>query len=287
MKPNAKAMKPRIQLKLDFAAYYNCNNILCINLFSGTELTKANLHTADGISVRFPRVTRIRTDKDWETATNLDELKHLYKTSKEKTDVSLLNKLAATADEPPAKKMKPSPSKTKASTTKPKLSPKKTLDSFLIKKEVKPKVEKLNRSSSSEKSNTSSSTDVDMKEENNMSVDEVDSKELLFAPKTPLPDVFKDKRLGFYPDFISFTEDEQEHFERHWIAYGGTVVKSIKSMDVDYVLHNNNEIEFEKMKKLTRKVPAEVRHVHKDWLTQCIDEVKLCNTNDYPVYIVT
>ncbi|KAG6465347.1 hypothetical protein O3G_MSEX015090 [Manduca sexta] len=65
---------------------------------TGTELTKANLHTADGISVRFPRVTRIRTDKNWESATNLEELKHLYKTSKEKTDVSLLNKFAVAAD---------------------------------------------------------------------------------------------------------------------------------------------------------------------------------------------
>lgn len=284
-------MKPRIQLKLDLAAYYNCNNY-CINLFSGTELTKANLHTADGISVRFPRVTRIRTDKDWETATNLEELKHLYKTSKEKTDVSLLNKLAATADdEPPAKKMKTSPSKAKANATKPtKLSPKKTLDSFLIRKEVKPKVEKeikLNRSSSSEKSIISMSTDVDMKEESNMSVDEIDSKEFLFIPESPLPDVFKDKRLGFYPDFISFTEDERQHFERHWIAYGGTVVKAIKSMDVDYVLHNNNAISFDKVKKLKKKVPLEVRHVHKDWLMQCINDVKLCDTKDYPVFITT
>lgn len=259
-------------------------------MFPGTELTKANLHTADGISVRFPRVTRIRTDKDWETATNLEELKHLYKTSKEKTDVSLLNKLAATtSDEPPAKKMKVSPSKTKTSTNKfSKVSPKKTIDSFFTKKEEKPKV-KLNRSNSSEKSDISMAIDVDVKEESNMSVDEdeVDSKQFLFIPETPLPNVFKEKRLGFYPDFISFPEDERKHFERHWIAYGGTVVKSIKSIDVDFVLHNKNEIELEKMKKLTKKFPSDVRHVYKDWLMQCINDVKLCDTKGYPVFIVT
>lgn len=33
------------------------------------------MHTADGISIRFPRMTRIRDDKDWKTATNLHQLK--------------------------------------------------------------------------------------------------------------------------------------------------------------------------------------------------------------------
>ncbi|KAJ8719095.1 hypothetical protein PYW07_016651 [Mythimna separata] len=251
---------------------------------TGTELTKANLHTADGISVRFPRVTRIRTDKDWETATNLEELKHLYKTSKEKTDVSLLNKLAATSsDEPPAKKMKVSPSKIKAITTKTtKISPKKTIDSFFTKKEEK-KV-KLNLSTSTE---NTTKMDVDVKQESNMSIDEVDSKEYQFIPETPLPNAFKDKRLGFYPDFISFSEDERKHFERHWIAYGGTVDKSIKSIDVDYVIHNNHEISLEKMKKLSKKLPPDVRHVYKDWLMQSINDVKLCDTKNYPVFIAT
>lgn len=42
---------------------------------TGAELTKNIVHTADGISVRFPRVTRIRDDKDWSTATTLDQLR--------------------------------------------------------------------------------------------------------------------------------------------------------------------------------------------------------------------
>lgn len=41
---------------------------------SGAEFSQAQVHTANGISIRFPRVTKIRDDKDWATATSLTEL---------------------------------------------------------------------------------------------------------------------------------------------------------------------------------------------------------------------
>uniref|UniRef100_A0A8D2PTD2 DNA ligase 3 n=1 Tax=Zosterops lateralis melanops TaxID=1220523 RepID=A0A8D2PTD2_ZOSLA len=56
---------------------------------TGAEFSKAEAHTADGISIRFPRCTRIRDDKDWQTATNLQQLKELYQLSKEKADFSV------------------------------------------------------------------------------------------------------------------------------------------------------------------------------------------------------
>ena len=56
---------------------------------TGAEFSKAEIHTADGISIRFPRVTKIRDDKDWKTATNLNQLKQLFETSKQSTDISL------------------------------------------------------------------------------------------------------------------------------------------------------------------------------------------------------
>lgn len=257
-------------------------NVFKVHLFTGTELTKANIHTADGISVRFPRVTRIRDDKDWQTATNLQELVNLYKTSKEKTDVSLLNKLAATAesDEPPSKKTKKSPKKDKIN----------TLDSFIKKKissdenstDIKQEVikEEPNTSNSSV-SNTSSNTIID---ESMNDIDNEDT-ELQLLPNNPLPDIFLNKRLGFYPDFISFSEEEQIFFERHWIAYGGDVVKSIRSLDVDYVVHNKNKISFKEMQKLTKKVPENAKHVTKKWLNHCIHDIKLYDADDYPVFI--
>ncbi|XP_013045332.3 DNA ligase 3 [Anser cygnoides] len=57
---------------------------------TGAEFSKAEAHTADGISIRFPRCTRIRDDKDWKTATNLPQLKELYQLSKEKADFSVV-----------------------------------------------------------------------------------------------------------------------------------------------------------------------------------------------------
>ncbi|XP_076802197.1 DNA ligase 3-like [Clavelina lepadiformis] len=56
----------------------------------GTEFTKSESHTADGLSIRFPRVTKIRNDKTWENATSLSRLQVLYEKSKEESDVSVL-----------------------------------------------------------------------------------------------------------------------------------------------------------------------------------------------------
>ncbi|XP_031835659.2 DNA ligase 3 [Nomia melanderi] len=57
---------------------------------TGAEFTDQGVHTADGISIRFPRVTRIRDDKDWSTATNLAELRNLFNKKSDSIDLSLL-----------------------------------------------------------------------------------------------------------------------------------------------------------------------------------------------------
>nr|XP_022903806.1 DNA ligase 3 isoform X1 [Onthophagus taurus] len=57
---------------------------------TGAEFTQHEVHTANGISIRFPRVTKIREEKTWKEATNLNELEKLMEESKTKTDYSLL-----------------------------------------------------------------------------------------------------------------------------------------------------------------------------------------------------
>eukprot|EP01102_Stenamoeba_stenopodia_P016187 TRINITY_DN5629_c0_g1_i3.p1 TRINITY_DN5629_c0_g1~~TRINITY_DN5629_c0_g1_i3.p1 ORF type:complete len:1101 (+),score=403.70 TRINITY_DN5629_c0_g1_i3:66-3368(+) len=56
----------------------------------GASFTESKKHTAAGISIRFPRAVRIRTDKDWKTHTNLKEL---IKLSKAKPNMKGLKQL--------------------------------------------------------------------------------------------------------------------------------------------------------------------------------------------------
>ncbi|KAK3581407.1 hypothetical protein CHS0354_016266 [Potamilus streckersoni] len=58
----------------------------------GAEFSKAEVHSADGISIRFPRVTKFRDDKTWKEATDLPRLQELFKKSKETADFTLKGK---------------------------------------------------------------------------------------------------------------------------------------------------------------------------------------------------
>ena len=93
---------------------------------TGAEFSKAELHTAAGISIRcvtaacsheypeitnnvisdtrFPRVTKERRDKTWATATNLEELRHLYQESKNNIDIKLETGRDSEEEESPVKK---------------------------------------------------------------------------------------------------------------------------------------------------------------------------------------
>ncbi|CAF4566102.1 unnamed protein product, partial [Didymodactylos carnosus] len=48
----------------------------------GAEFSQSKAHTANGISIRFPRVTKVRDDKTWKEATNLAYLIKLFEKSK-------------------------------------------------------------------------------------------------------------------------------------------------------------------------------------------------------------
>jgi DNA ligase 3 len=56
---------------------------------TGAEFSNSDVHTAAGISIRFPRVTKIRDDKTWKEATDVERLKTLFKISKEKSDIDV------------------------------------------------------------------------------------------------------------------------------------------------------------------------------------------------------
>lgn len=64
---------------------------------TGAQFSKSNKHTADGISIRFPRLTKMRDDKTWKEATDLAQLKRLVAASK-LSDASLLQAMDRVAD---------------------------------------------------------------------------------------------------------------------------------------------------------------------------------------------
>lgn len=77
---------------------------------TGTEFSNSDSHTASGISIRFPRVTKIRNDKTWQNATDLNRLKVLFEKSKEESDVSNLLGIPSPSKSSPSKiskQMKP------------------------------------------------------------------------------------------------------------------------------------------------------------------------------------
>lgn len=84
---------------------------------TGAEFSKAEIHTADGISIRFPRVTKIRDDKTWETATSLSELKKLFEESKNSTNLLQIEQMTPTKkekDSSPESKKRPIPTPEKS-----------------------------------------------------------------------------------------------------------------------------------------------------------------------------
>jgi DNA ligase-3 len=66
---------------------------------SGAEFSRSTRHTANQISIRFPRVKRVRDDKDWETATSLKELQAMF-------DLGGINRPALNDDEDDLAEMK-------------------------------------------------------------------------------------------------------------------------------------------------------------------------------------
>ncbi|XP_037951017.1 DNA ligase 3 [Teleopsis dalmanni] len=57
---------------------------------TGAEFTKSEAHTAGGISIRFPRITKLRDDKSAKQANDLEYLEKLFEASKKDVNVDLL-----------------------------------------------------------------------------------------------------------------------------------------------------------------------------------------------------
>ncbi|KAH8414519.1 hypothetical protein KR215_007882 [Drosophila sulfurigaster] len=85
---------------------------------TGAEFTQSEAHTAGGISIRFPRITRLRSDKTAKEANDLEHLEKLYAASKQNVNVDLLLANCEQSDQNELKaklKLEKTPQKGKAS----------------------------------------------------------------------------------------------------------------------------------------------------------------------------
>lgn len=215
---------------------------------TGAEFTRHEVHTADGISIRFPRVTKIRDDKSWDTATNLQELQKLFKNSKENTDISLLlaNSQTNSNDNNSSSR---SPKKRNAVSQNA-------------------GVKKLKQSPSEE-------------------IKQSGSRKLYFNPSTthspktdvviknPLPDYFKGVKLLIEKGI------QEEHYKwlRYFIAFGGIAIDPEEWEGATQMLHLTNSSR--------TLLPPEVNIIHStvEWLRDSVLKQDLLNPDIYPVYL--
>ncbi|CAB3374822.1 Hypothetical predicted protein [Cloeon dipterum] len=175
---------------------------------TGAEFTAHDAHTA-GISVRFPRVTKVRDDKTYKEATNLNELRTLFKNSRNGTDVSSIfggdDEDSGSTSSSLSKKDSPAPKKRRIEQFL-KTSPKKAAED--IKKD--------------KSKNTNSSCSSGSSDKLFIIPAKLDSRPDF---KDPLPDVFVGVSLVLPPWVLK----NREELARYFTAYGGEILSPLKA----------------------------------------------------------
>ncbi|XP_066998316.2 DNA ligase 3 isoform X2 [Anabrus simplex] len=274
---------------------------------TGAEFTQHEVHTADGISIRFPRVTRIRDDKTWETATSLPELKELYQKSKQNADFSLPTTLTKNDDMgetgkkvTPIKSEKAESSSPRATKGESHRKAKASVDLMNDEKNSEPHKSKKSKQtlastkipeppgikkylnyedkpSKKLKIGNESKSPIEADEQHSKHSSKKQSSESQsYDDHQPLPDVFEDVRIVL-PDSIA---KEHQTIARYFVAYGGELLSDAESHLSTHVLHQNHTITQDEVKKW----PSSACHVHVSWL---IDSVKLQKKQKVELYAVT
>lgn len=263
---------------------------------TGAEFTNQGCHTADSISIRFPRVTRIRGDKNWETATNIDELRNLFNRSSESIDYeSLLGARGKEDDESTNLKCKKLKSPRKGEKRAKKESSSDTsdhgnleLDSEKVKDAVSPKIKKLKINENSQTATMSGSGEdktkaspskkhkkkVKTQESNNNS----DSETLKVVEKDKKKNIFSDVNICFAKDY----DQEKKKRLKKLMQNFGAMVDNETSF-VDFVIHKTNTITITELRAMN--VSKSARHVNENWVTESIAREKLQNIDDYAVTV--
>lgn len=206
------------------------------------EFTDSDVHTANSISMRFPRITKIRKDKSPKEATTLDELTHLYKESKSGINIDELNKLKSNSDD--------------IDTNKKSLVTKTASSSSMT--SITSSVGATKRKSDDNKKNDEESPSKKIKSRNS---DSNQTSENLFE------------------EFVLFETDNLKASETDkFRKYGGKLTK--KSMKANLVLYDDSEIQgnLDDMRELY--IPN-CKHFQKTWLADSLSKKKVMEPIKY------
>ncbi|XP_042897129.1 DNA ligase 3 [Parasteatoda tepidariorum] len=225
---------------------------------TGAEFTQTDIHSAKGISIRFPRLTKVRSDKTWKEATNLEELEDLYKISKQTSDIVGLtynedDEQNNAADEGSSSSNEKSPVKDTKSPSSKKL---KQDESPTAKKQV-------SKRKPQEDSDSSYSTKK-TKLKNGGKGETDDGK----PSNQTLSNIFSGVKLSI-PDSI----ENFEKLRRYFIAYDGGLLQDHEQDDATHVISCENTKENNTSKTAVC--------VTEDWIWDCIKLQKLLSTNAY------
>jgi len=234
----------------------------------GAEFSKAESHTADGISIRFPRVTRIRRDKTWKEATTLPELKVLFEKSKDHENLpDLLGRSGKSETKSPAKNTNTSGKET------PKSKSRKTNTSHTPSKDqpsIFQFVQTANANKRSlERASTSTQKELpDLPSAKRLKIPDTSKDEYQHSQEI-LPDVFKGTTI-----FISKSIKDFELLCRYVVAYDGDVVDQISIERATHVVLNFLDDKPETVSKSTKLV-------NQQWLLDSIILQKVQNPLKY------
>lgn len=224
---------------------------------TGAEFSKAEIHTAAGISIRFPRVTKIRTDKTWKEATSLQELMKLYENSKqtsEFTGMKSSNEKIKRRRENGENDQDTDEAATPQKKTKlENLDPSPSSSS--------PKSDKVKRTVA--KKNLNFSSTFNSKEDRNQKTLHANSSvEYMF------PNIFTGVKLC-----IPKSVKKNQELTRYFVAYDGDLLQSYEIDNATHAIAGDND--------LLKGMPKNVVVVTENWLWDSIKNQKRMNEASY------
>ncbi|KAM9729607.1 DNA ligase 3 [Menidia menidia] len=204
---------------------------------TGAEFSKSEMHTADGISIRFPRMTRIRDDKDWKSATNLHQLRELFRISKENCDFKVTagpstedrgssggdsgGASPSTSTPTPTHTHTPTPTPTSAQSKK--TSSRKPTKAPVVKPEPRPPSSEGPSAKKAKKSENSHS--------NGQPKPKVTSQLLEPRNDKTLLDIFSGVKL-----FLPASTQDSDRLRRYFVAYDGDLVQEYDAASATHTL---------------------------------------------------